>query len=462
MRLSPKFLIANICFLSAIFISCQKETLQPAPTGLPVSRVQARQPAEPSFAENDMVMYWNDKAATVLEARTNPGADSRSFAIIEIAVYDALNSIKPKYQPYALLNEREQYADPKAAVASAAYEAIKGLNVQTTFPVDVWYTESLATIPDGESKELGIALGKKAADAIIANRANDGLNQVIQLSPTPPDGEDPGGYRSTLPVSNPDLNLPHLRNIPNWGIVMKPFVVQSNDQFRAPGPYTVNSPEYTTDYDEVKSKGAMVGSTRTAEENRLASFWSDNRHHIIWNNFARKILGTKKIDAWKTARLFALIHTAMADGASSMFEAKYHYYYWRPETAIRVADDGNPHTASDPAWLPGTIIRSQANPIMNIYTPGVPEYPSSFGILGGITGQILQSFFGSDEISIDMSSTTLPGVTLHYNSISKAVSDNSISKIFAGWYFRKASIDGEVQGREIANYVFNHHFQEAN
>jgi hypothetical protein len=166
------------------------------------------------------------------------------------------------------------------------------------------------------------------------------------------------------------------------------------------------------------------------------------------------------MDAWRTARLFALVHTAMADGASSMLEAKFHFYYWRPETAIRVADDGNPNTMSEPTWLPSIILRSLSDPAMNVYTPGVPEYPSAFGVLGSITGQILQSFFGSDRISIDLTSPVAPGVTLHYNSISKAVNDNSISKIFSGWYFRKAAVDGEKQGRLIADYVFNNSFGE--
>jgi len=237
--------------------------------------------------------------------------------------------------------------------------------------------------------------------------------------------------------------------------VMRPFVTQSNYQFRPPGPYATNSPEYTIDYNEVKSKGALVGSTRTTEEDQLARFWSSVKHHIVWNDFARTVITTRNIDAWKTARLFALIHTAMADGASAMFEAKYHFYHWRPETAIRITDDGNPTTSSDPTWLP-YVFSPQPNPLMNIYGPRVPEYPS--GVFGGVTGQLLQSFFGTDEISVHIASTTLPGVTFHYTSIAKAVSDNSISKIFAGWYFRKAARDGEALGKQIGNYVFNNHF----
>ncbi len=439
--------------------SCQKEVTHSQSKPEEQTSALRIEPGNPGFTANDMVLSWNDKAATVLNRHTNPGSDSRSFAIIEIAVHDALNNIKPKYESYAL-NERDNFADPDAAVASAAYWSIKGLNLQGVYPVDQWYTESLATIPDGINKTKGIALGKKSADAIIANRNNDGLSQVIFVSPTPLNGVNPGEYRNTLPYSNPALNLPQDKFVVNWGNVMRPFVTQSNYQFRASGPYPVNSAQYTAEYNEVKSKGAMTGSTRTAEENQLSRFWSDLNQHIVWNSIAAKIIATKNMDAWKTARLFALLHTTMADGASAMFEAIYHYYYWRPETAIRIADDGNPGTESDPQWLPAGLLTANANPLLNNYNPRVPAYPSAFGIIGGAAGKVLQSIIGSDEINVDITSARLPGVVLHYSRISQAVSDNSISKIFTGWFFRKACIDGQVQGVQIANYVFNNSFRE--
>lgn len=414
----------------------------------------------PGFADNTMVMYWNGKADTVVGSPRIQPTRARLFAMIEIAVHDALNSIKPKYQRYALLNEREQFASPDAAVASAAYWTIKGLNIQGNFPIDTWYNESLATIPDGESKELGKTLGKKAADAIIANRANDGFTQVLITSPNPADGDEPGEYRSTLRYvmvnGVPTLTPFTIKNIPNWGTVLKPFVVQSNYQFRPTGPYTVNSTAYTTDYNEVKEKGAMVGGTRTVNEEILAKFWAENRPSIIWNNLARKIIDTKKMDAWKTARLFALMHTAMADGINSVMEANYYFYSWRPETAIRLAaNDGNDNTAADVNWLPYLAEVPNA-----FRTPPVPQYPSGFGMYGGVATEMLQSFFESDEISVDLTSFSLPGRTLHYSNISQTAKDNSFGKICSGWDFRKAVIDGEAQGRQIANYVFTHHFQE--
>lgn len=445
--------------LFLLVISCAKEDIPMNNTEINISTFD-KKIKESGFAENNMVMYWNEKAATVVGTPRNQPTRARLLAIIEIAVHDALNSIKPKYQRYALLNEREQFASPDAAVASAAYWAIKGLNLQGNFPVDTWYSESLATIPDGESEELGKALGKKAADAIIANRANDGFTQVIITSASPADGDEPGEYRSTLRYAMvngvPTLTPFTVKNIPNWGTVLKPFVVQSNYQFRPTGPNAVNTAAYTIDYNELKEKGANIGGIRTADEEVLAKFWSENRPSIIWNDLARSIITTKKMDAWKTARLFALIHTAMADGINSVMESKYHFYYWRPETAIRLANnDGNDNTVADTNWLP--YLAEAPN---TFFTPPVPEYPSSFAMFGGVATEVLHSFFESDKISIDVKSNTLPGTKLHYSSLSKAANDNSLSKIYSGWYFRKAVVDGEEMGKNIGKYVFNNHFQE--
>jgi hypothetical protein len=387
---------------------------------------------------------------------------TRFFAIIQIAVYDALNNIKPKYKSYSL-DERTQNADPNAAVAGAAYWAIKGLNLQGSFPVDEWYTESLAAVPDGESEELGKTLGKHAAESIIAKRANDGITQIIPASANPPNGVNPGEYRSTVTAVNsvPTQNLLPVRLIANWGTVMKPYVIESNQQFRPAGPYAINTNEYTADFNEVKSKGARVGSTRTAAEEEKAQFWSENRPSIIWNNFVRKAIENKKPDAWKTARLFALMHVSMAESLNSTLNAAYHFYYWRPETAVRLAaTDGNNSTEGDAAWLP-----SLSETPTTVSTP-VPSYSNSFAAYGGTTAEILRLFFGSDETSIDITTTSInplvpePKPTFHFSSFSQAARDNSLSMIYTGWDFRKSALDGEEMGKQIAAYVFAHHFRE--
>lgn len=443
--------------------SCKKEVSSTTETSKEQSAsISLRRPDDPGFADNDMVMYWNEKAAMVLNPGFTQPARTRVFARIQVAVHDALNSIKPKYERYAF-QEREQHANPDAAVASAAYWIMKRTTLVGNPPLDQWYNESLATIPDGESKESGIALGKRSADALIANRANDGFTQLIVNSVNPPNGINPGEYRSTVTAINwvPTQTLFGFRNVPNWGTVIKPWVIESNHQFRPAGPYAVNSNEYAADFNEVKSKGTRVASTRTAEEENIAKFWSENRPTYLWNIIARKAIENKKLDAWKTARLFALIHVCMAESISSQLNAGYHFYSWRPETAIRLAaSDGNENTAGDLGWLPFL----SETPVF--VSPPVPNYPNGYAAYGGTTAEILRLFFGTDETSIDITTTTPnptvtePKPSFHFSSFSQAARANSLGMIYTGWDFRKSVLDGEEMGRQIANYVFTHAFRE--
>jgi hypothetical protein len=459
-KLSTVFVI--LFSITALW-SCKKEAATKSLLADEQAAVSGKKPLDPGFAENDIVMYWNDKAATVLKDGINQPTRARLFAIIQIAVYDALNNIKPKYQRYALLNERTQFASPDAAVASAAYWAIKGLNKQGSFPVDTWYNESLATIPDGESKELGKTLGRHAAEAIIANRANDGFSQTVLNSTTPPNGVNPGEYRSTLTAVNwqPTKTQFAFRIYYNWGTVVKPYVAESNSQFRPQGPLAINSNEYANDFNEVKSKGARVGGTRTEEEDKAGKFWTDTRSSFFLNLFVSKSIENKKLDAWKTARLFALMHVSVAETINSLFDAAYYYYYWRPETAIRLAaSDANNNTQADPDWLP---VASEGGPTVS---PPLPGYPSSFASFGGATAETLRLFFGTDETSIDITTTSInpvvtePRPSYHFSSFSEIASSNSNAMIYNGWDFRKSAVDGEKMGRQVAGYVFSHHFKE--
>jgi hypothetical protein len=451
-----RFITGAMFLLVFCFSACRKADVNLSNNpDLPTPH-SGKKPDDPGFAENNMVMYWNEKTSQVLVGPYTPPAQARYFAMIQIAVYDALNAIKPKYQRFALVNERSQSANPDAAVAAAAYWAIKGLEVEGNNPVDNWYVQSLETIPDGESKTLGMALGKKSAEAIISKRSNDNFAAANIQMPIP-EGGNPGEYRSTLPFSLP--NMPKIKALHQWGTMMIPFVTQSNHQFRPVAPYAINTREYRNDYNEVKLKGARVAHNRTADEDQIGKFWVE-RSTIGWNRFARNLINAKKIDAWKTARLLALLHTAMTDGVSGCFEAKYHYFYWRPETAIRMGDgDGNPETEGVVDWLPSyTEGPNDANPALNLYTPPIPDYPSAHANFGGAAAEILKLFFESDYVSVNQTSPTLPGIIRNYTSISQAARDNSLSRIYVGYHFRDACIKGEEQGKQIANYVFNHSF----
>lgn len=442
-------LTLSLFFISWLTSCTKQDLLQSSET----NDVMSKRPDDPGFAENDMVKFWNEKAVAVVTRPITPPAQHRALAMIEIAVHDALNSIKPKYETYALHNHRVQFANPDAAVASAAYHTIVGLNLHTLNPVLDWYNQSLATIPDGESKELGKTLGQAAANAILANRASDNFSIANQQLPQP-DGDDPGEYRSTLPFSN--AGMPKIKALHLWGTQMQAFVMATNSQFRPDPPYPVNSLQYVSDYNEVKLKGGRAIHTRTPDESEIGVFWVE-RSALGWNRFARNILETKKLDAWRTARLFALMNTAMADASTASFESKYYYFYWRPETAIRLGEsDGNPLTAGDATWLPSNM----ETPPAGIYTPPLPEYPSLHAGYGGAAGAILLKFFGSDAVSVSQTSTSLPGVVRNYNSIMKAIRDNSLSRIYVGYHFRKAVGEGEKQGIDLGNYVFENSFKE--
>jgi hypothetical protein len=318
--------------------------------------------ASNGFAENDMVLTWNENVSNVISKTAGPPPVlSRHFTMSQIAVHDALNSIKPKYKTFALMNIHEKDADPDAAVASAAYWTLKNLNTYLgtltpagSLPLQTsgndwegWFATSLATIPDGAAKEAGIALGKLAADAIMQNRANDNFAQarVTYIAiPPPVTPLDAGVYRPT--VSQPPVPSYHSGGLPLWSTLMKPFTLTANSQFRSGPPPSLTSATYTNDFNEVKQLGARVGSTRDADQTHIANFWQEGPN-TIWNRFARNAVANKKVDAWRTARLFALFNTAIFDGVLAAFDGLFYYKRWRPESAIRLGDtDENDQTTS--------------------------------------------------------------------------------------------------------------------
>ena len=468
------FEIINI-LIPILLISCQKEAKD-----IDMSEeVQTVSPnaiknADPGFAENDMVLYWNQKAEYIFSTRVFGEMEisypqgfipNYFFAIIQIAVHDALNSIIPKYECYALKNTRMKSADPRAAVASATYWTIKYYSLQQSvngeFPIDNWYSESLSRIPDGEAKELGIALGKASSDAIITERSNDNFYEASQPELVPP-GSGIGEYHVTWPFTLPTEANYNSQSYPHWFSYIRPFSVQSFDQFLPNPPYQVNSPEYTNDYNEIKITGPQFGHSRTPEQTAMSQFW-DEKSPIKWNRLARAAIENKNIDAWKTARLFVLLNTTLADVFSSSIKAKYHFYYWRPETAIQLGEaDDNLNTIGNPSWTPASrLILYYYTPFLQsvMFTAPWPEYPSEQSAFGGAAAEVFRLFFGTDITSVDQTSIIMPGETRHYSKFSQAATDNSESQLFLGYDFRNSIEAGENMGKQIGNYVFNHSFR---
>lgn len=409
-------------------------------------------------ATGDAVTAWNANAgeaaiAACISPTANPLHESRMYAMSHVAIHDALNAIDRRSRPYAFAGQADPLASTDAAVATAARDVLVSLigQIPAPFPqecldagiasVEADYAAALEVIPEGPAKSAGIAVGAAAASSVLALRSDDGSDTPL-LDFDYPQGDGPGEYRFTPGTP--------FAFAPGWADVT-PFVLRDSSQFRARPPYAVTARTYTRDFDEVKrlgGDGIITPSDRTAEQTEIALFWVESSP-LQWNRIARAVSVQEGLDLWESARLFGLLNLAMADGYIGSFETKYLYNYWRPVTAIQLADtDGNPDTAADPTWTP------------LVPTPPIPDHDSAHSVEGGAAAQVLTRFFGTDEIGFETCSMTLPAgstcddvtpVTRSYTSFSQAAEENGISRVLVGFHFRHAVRQGIEHGRRIGN-----------
>jgi vanadium-dependent haloperoxidase-like protein len=409
----------------------------------------------------DPVSNWNSAAVqAALTAGENGAVSSRTLAIAQVAIHDALNAIDSRYQRYAFTGDAQIGASVDAAIAAAARDALVGAISVGAFPgfgtpanqalavaqVDAAYATALAGIPDGPSKSDGIAIGQAAAAAILALRSTDHATTLVPYTP----GTEPGDWQPTpnpVPFDPPaaaDL-LPAA--LPGWGQVT-PFVLRRSNQYEPDGPPRLSKKRYARAYNEVKAIGEKNSATRTADQTSIARFWYEGSP-AGWSRIARVVAESQGLDTWDTARLLALVNLAMADGFIAGFETKYHFNFWRPVTAIRAGDtDGNDETVADPTW--STLLN----------TPAIPDYTSTHSVLGGAAARVLRRFFHDDDVAFTVTSgVPFAGLTRSYASFSEAAMENGESRIYAGIHFRFAVEDGIKQGKNIGRYVFTHALQ---
>lgn len=417
----------------------------------------------------DMIYRWTDAAVYVTEHTPQPPPitpffTSRYYAMVSLAMHDALNNILPRYQTYALKNAKDKDADPAAAVAQAAHDVIAAsfntLNPPIETPPEVkdyianLLTQSLSGINDGVGKTKGIALGKAAAKAVIQKRSADG-SQTISF--TFPEGTKPGQYRYTPPFNIPDLPIYGTVDAVGWDKVT-PFSLVKGSQFRPEPPYgkanlkeAIKTKQYIADYNEIKDYGGVVSSKRTADQTNLAKFWVEGSPEG-WHKVARAVSAQKSPDMWAAARLFALVHMAISDAYIGSADAKMYYYFWRPVTAITLNNLGHsPGTIGDPTW-----------DVLVFPTPPIPDYPSAHATAGGAAAQTLIDFFGKDNFSFTLSSPTADpsNPTRKFRSISDAARENTISRMYVGYHFRNTCLAGEAQGKKIGRWVAGHALRE--
>lgn len=416
--------------------------------------------ARSASATVDPVSNWNTIAVqATLTAGQNAVVQSRTLAIVHVAVHDALNAIHPRYERYAFTGIAPRGTSPEAAIAAAARNSLIGAISVGTLPfpqfgtpalqalavaqVEQAYTIALTGISNGLAKNEGIAVGQDAANAILALRNNDRATTFVPYTagtaagdwqPTPnPVPFDPPTAADLLPAA-----------LPGWGHVT-PFVLRRSTQFEPEGPPRLTGKRYARDYKEVKAIGDKNSSVRTAEQTSIARFWYENSP-ASWSRIAQVVAHSRSLDSWDTARLLALVNLAMADGFIAGFETKYDFNFWRPVTAIRAGEtDGNDATIADPEW----------SSLLN--TPAIPDYTSTHSVLGGAAAEVLRRFFHSDDVPFTTTSGfPFAGLTRSFTSFSQAAAENGESRIYAGIHFRSAVEDGIEEGKNIGRFTFAH------
>lgn len=406
--------------------------------------------------DNTMILIWDEALSTTIDNKMPLAAESRIYAMVTLAMHDALNNVVPKYETYAMDNswndgkevsKKTIYSVADAAVAQAAHDVLVTLYPASIPTVDPLLQTCLSEIENSDLKNEGIQIGKEAAVAMLVKRQND----VIPAFAPYPQGTEPGEYRSYLPWSNPGPAWPaNAAYAPYWG-QSAPFGIISGAQFRPAPPYAIASPEYTADYDEVKFLGSNNSVERTQEQTNMVVFFIENMPSMM-NRIVNAMIIKEELNGFEAARLLALTHMTTADAIICTFDADFFYNFWRPITAIREGDnDGNIDTEGDPLW--GPVIAARA-------TPPVPSYPSGYSAAGKAGAELFKMYFGTDETSFTISSYTLPGTERIYTRYSDLATDMGISRIYGGHNFRNDHLAGEKMGREVANYVFKNNLRE--
>jgi PAP2 superfamily len=382
----------------------------------------------------DAITDWNEKAlALVTKHRMLPPQAERVIASVHVAMFDAVNSIEPRYRPYLLATAARQGASKEAAAAVAAGTVLAGLLPEETEAMNTAMASYIATIPQGVAKSDGIKIGQDVAARIVAERKADG-------------SDAPDAYR---PKTRPGVYVPTPITASSMWPKVKPFAMTSPAQFRPAPPIALNSEEWAADYNEIKNLGSKSASKRTARQTEDGHFWLITGP-VSYYPILRQLVAARKMDLVDSARFMALASAAVADSFIAVFDAKYHYDFWRPITAIRNGDiDENPATELDPTW----------QPIDN--TPMHPEYPCAHCISSAAVAAVIEGVLGSADIpEVTMTSQTAPGVTHRWTNAWAYADEVALARIYAGFHYRFSTRVGQNMGRDIGRHVVQSFMQK--
>ena len=390
--------------------------------------------AGPAIAKTDAVLDWNEIAVNTAIGQ-NPLAQARYAAIVQLAVFEAVNAVRGDYRPY-LGGIFAPRGSADAAAIQAAYRVLSTYFPASSALLDDARRNSLALIPDGEAKIKGIATGDAAAYAMIALRANDGSSPAQFKIPGPP---VPGEWQAT--PSCPIVNGVAVGIAFQWQNIT-PFGIPSVHEFLLDPPPALSSRAYVKTYNEVMTVGGVDSTERPQDRSDVATFYAVSSPTFVFNLAARQVAKEQWMSLSENARALALINMAISDSLVASFFNKYHYNFWRPETAIREGDtDGNPKTEPEPKFLPFIV------------TPCFPSYPSNHGSASNGAAEVMRRLYGEAGHSITLSNPAVPNIVLQYSSFKEITDDISDARVYGGIHFRTDQTAGARLGRAVGKVV---------
>jgi hypothetical protein len=414
--------------------------------------------AAAALPPGNTVAQWNKVAEdTVVGSGAFQTEGFIYMAYASAAVYDAVVAIEGGFEPYGPAMTAPAGASVDAAAVEAAYRTLINYFPLQAANLGALYTEALGSIPDGAAKSAGQAVGLAAATCLFTRRNGGGRMTRLGVStpvPTLPPG--PGGWRRTPPFAPPQVP---------WVGDVRPFILQSLDQFLPDPPPSLQSDEWVKAFNQIKAYGEANSSVRSEEQTRIAKFWSAN---VIrqYNRVGRDIADARGLGLPETARLAAMVNVVGADMGMSVLHAKYHYLFWRPVTAIDPSaviadgfgpvpgyDDGNPATVEQTGWRP------------LLTTPNHPEYPAAHGVVTSAMAEVFSTFLGTNQIDLDIHGFDPTGPAGNLNAVRHFDAPNDLrheiigARLWAGLHYHYSSVAGVVLGRKVAKYDLRHAFQ---
>jgi hypothetical protein len=390
----------------------------------------------------DQVLAWNQHAYDELIGTQGAGS-LQYLASVHGAMYDAVNAIVLRtndggYEPYLSAPPAGPTYSKDAAAATAAYEVLRWLLPGRATTLAGYYNDSLALIPDGPDEQGGVAVGIAAAEAMKAVRADDGRPGTASFTtPSFTVGSDPGDWR---PFADGLTG-----NNFKWIGDVDPWLVPDPSKFATDGPLRLGSAAYATEFDQVKSLGAADSTTRTPEQTSMALFWADNAF-AMWTRIFRQLSDSQDLSVAENARLFAMAYLTAADAQIACFQDKERWHFWRPQSAIRLANqDGNPATEADPNWTP------------LLPNPPYPDHPSGHNCVSSSIVETLKDFFGTNQMSFSATYATL-GITRTFTHFSQAIAEIRLARVYGGIHFMTADAAGAALGKHVARYREAHYF----